>query len=794
MNRTGTTESGTQVRGEEGGIRGPYERDSVTARRARPGGGGGGVAASAGGPMPQAFGGLTGGGDLAATSLAGMGGAGGGGSALGDTGFQSGSGVVGGAGDYAGNRYAGGREAEETGLQGTSGFGHASADAPSDMNRAHTTGLASGTDADCSRGIGNTGAQGAGSSAETAHFATEGKAGLYPAEEHVNPRLPLFPCSRYDGQDFVDDWMSRGQYFNLSNAGNYIYDKVVPSLIPGIVLGCLALLGFFTFLVWMFIGCCRCLLCCKCFRSESKDDAAARDQFIRGGAGGPAAQYGLTNPAKGARQGGCLTWGTAFWALFVGISLAVVGVSAWGMACSINLTDTTVSDFWALVDSAQGRVEDTISALTVLQQKSQNLTDASQVLTSNQPAVTAALQQVPGVTAEQADTLATTLAEVPSALAKAPDGLQSAVDFLTTTINQTITDIESDFKPPTMALQEQWRFIPIAVVFGLMILVVLLTLAAVWFMTWPKTTSFLVALLWFMVALLMLLGVGLLRGVYVMSDDACLFAESYVVAYARRKAGDSQWGQLVVYLVQYYIHANDGTDVTTPLAPGLDYAEALPPDAQQPLASIDSLIQQIGTGADSLAQIASSPVLQQALASRAPQLAGAMSEAGDAVAKLSYAVGNLTAIADRNNTDKLYHGVKEYICCSLANTAHDMWVAWTVVGCLGFVLAVMASGRVIAWAMGLRKRMKRSRASLPGGAVIWQTPPPMSGPPDSKAFAPSDAYEAPPEYKPPPVYAAPEQLPPPAVAAQPPAADVAPGNAELDTFVKHPHGRYAAVR
>lgn len=37
-------------------------------------------------------------------------------------------------------------------------------------------------------------------------------------------------------------------------------------------------------------------------------------------------------------------------------------------------------------------------------------------------------------------------------------------------------------------------------------------------------------------------------------------------------------------------------------------------------------------------------------------------------------------------------------------------VAWTVVGCLGFVLAVMASGRVIAWAMALRK------ASLVEGA------------------------------------------------------------------------------
>lgn len=35
-----------------------------------------------------------------------------------------------------------------------------------------------------------------------------------------------------------------------------------------------------------------------------------------------------------------------------------------------------------------------------------------------------------------------------------------------------------------------------------------LTLVAIWFMTWPKSTSFLTALLWFMVALLMLLGVG----------------------------------------------------------------------------------------------------------------------------------------------------------------------------------------------------------------------------------------------------------------------------------------------
>lgn len=32
---------------------------------------------------------------------------------------------------------------------------------------------------------------------------------------------------------------------------------------------------------------------------------------------------------------------------------------------------------------------------------------------------------------------------------------------------------------------------------------------------------------------------------YVVSDDACLFAESFVVAYARNKAANSQYGELV---------------------------------------------------------------------------------------------------------------------------------------------------------------------------------------------------------------------------------------------------------
>jgi len=139
---------------------------------------------------------------------------------------------------------------------------------------------------------------------------------------------------------------------------------------------------------------------------------------------------------------------------------------------------------------------------------------------------------------------------------------------------QTITNIRNDFEPPTMALQNTWRFIPFAgaalyalpgqswhaavgkpplqqqqqqqgaslpamplphpaqpskalhtcactrhgtlpyappppaVLFGVLIVLTPLTALAIWFMTWPKTAAFLTALLWLVIALLMLVGTG----------------------------------------------------------------------------------------------------------------------------------------------------------------------------------------------------------------------------------------------------------------------------------------------
>ena len=46
-------------------------------------------------------------------------------------------------------------------------------------------------------------------------------------------------------------------------------------------------------------------------------------------------------------------------------------------------------------------------------------------------------------------------------------------------------------------------------------------------------------------------------------------------------------------------------------------------------------------------------------------------------------------------------------CCSLKSSAYDMWLAWTIAGCLAFVLALLASGIIVHAALTARKVRQR---------------------------------------------------------------------------------------
>lgn len=74
---------------------------------------------------------------------------------------------------------------------------------------------------------------------------------------------------------------------------------------------------------------------------------------------------------------------------------------------------------------------------------------------------------------------------------------------------QRITHLYDDIYGTTDAVQNTWRFVVIIVLFSLTILFTLALLGLISRMRFPKTTSFMTALYWLIVALLMLAGAGM---------------------------------------------------------------------------------------------------------------------------------------------------------------------------------------------------------------------------------------------------------------------------------------------
>lgn len=62
---------------------------------------------------------------------------------------------------------------------------------------------------------------------------------------------------------------------------------------------------------------------------------------------------------------------------------------------------------------------------------------------------------------------------------------------------------------------------------------------------------------------------------------------------------------------------------------------------------------------------------------------------------LAFAVTKLDYEASRAGVAPLYTSVKSLICCDVASASNDLFTAWTVVGSLGLVLAVLCSVRIV---------------------------------------------------------------------------------------------------
>jgi hypothetical protein len=156
------------------------------------------------------------------------------------------------------------------------------------------------------------------------------------------------------------------------------------------------------------------------------------------------------------------------------------------------------------------------------------------------------------------------LDDVESTLQTAHEGVDQGLAQVESNMNAVMDTLHNDFRDPSYSFENTWRFVVIAVLFGLNIVSSLMAGAFSIQVGRPIFASFSVALLWFTVTLLMLFGVGLLRGVVVVSTDACLYTETFmrglvqtrVTNLERREFVSNTLGDLVLLvLVKYGLQA-----------------------------------------------------------------------------------------------------------------------------------------------------------------------------------------------------------------------------------------------
>jgi hypothetical protein len=506
-----------------------------------------------------------------------------------------------------------------------------------------------------------------------------------------------------------------GATYTAAGAANFdpsswsYYEAILPTLAPGIALGALALLGFLCLLIWTLVQYC---ICCCCARGKAGDDEEARAQFLadrppsrRGdaGAGWAAGAPSVAAPAYGSRSAAAAADADkparrcsagSFWrATALMLALATAGISAWGIYTSLEYTENTVSHFWDLVDEVDSRANRTALALNSLSDQLGILGNALETVGANAGGARAALAALPPDAAAAVSAALDASAGAGKAVAAAQKGLADGATSIEASLGTAIHDMERQLQSPTLAFENTGRFIAIAVGFGLLIAAALVAGGLTAFRKAPLWAAIFVLILWFITALLMLVGAGALRGVNAVSADACVYAESYAVRYVATRVTDPTRRAFIENALSVYLVQTPPADAPRGAAiqavTGVD-AVAVYALLDGPVAALVPALQDPGTAA--------------AVAAASPALGGALADAARAAAAAKAALDELDDLSSVKNVHPLYEDAKDYLCCDLAEASDALFIAWTVAGSLGLALALLCSVLVVVDAKAARRR------------------------------------------------------------------------------------------
>lgn len=447
--------------------------------------------------------------------------------------------------------------------------------------------------------------------------------------------------------------------------------------VPGAVLGGLAALGFLFFLSWLLA-----LLCRTHFWKWELDML-------------PSSYPDEEKQRKTKRRERFIGWMTLiFW-------LGVVGLSTWGLVEAVTRTNTAVSDFWGIVVSGRQTVANATTlggnALSDFGAVSEGLgviagggaAEAAEAAAATAPNATdmgggdsvslgpVFIRSVPAVTSQVADQAAQLKSELNALLQEANEALSTVkVEGV-----QRLDDFIGDYQGPTQAVENTWRYVALAVFFGLLILAAtagtLLGLGG----RWARTAAFFVLMLWLLTSLLMLLGAGLLGTGYHLTSGTCLYGEAWGQREAAARSSNATRADLAL---RYYLGSDDTAQMTAEdiasQVYGLDLAAM-----NAALASVQPVLGWLDTsdGQDMVAQL--------------PEGSSARTWVEGMPTALESGTDSLDAFVTAIGRDAfrpVYDEAKSFVCCDMADLLYNLWIAWTADGCAALVLAFLLSMRI----------------------------------------------------------------------------------------------------
>ncbi|KAK9810263.1 hypothetical protein WJX72_007562 [[Myrmecia] bisecta] len=452
------------------------------------------------------------------------------------------------------------------------------------------------------------------------------------------------------------------------------------TVLPGVIVGGVCLLVGLLYVLWL------CSLCC---RARSWSDRKRRERHTAG--------------ETASRKRRTCSWVTN--ALVLLLALGVVGVSAWGMYESIKTTDGKVDVFWGVVASGRGKV-------TNISDTTSRIVNELAQLQTTVIAVSAALpgvaQQIPGLngTAIDVTSLQATLTQAGDKLQRYVDDGRSAVNAINTDGVQAMHNLEVDYKHQSERAESLWRYVVLSVLFGLLVIFSALAGVLAIIGRTPRLTAAFLCLLWICSGLILILGAGGINGAYRLSNDTCLYVESFTLKVAAEKTNADP---RVQQGLQYYFGAIQVPDnEVAKQIYGLD-TEEMQKAVSQPEAQL--LLTFLGSkeGAAIVDQFLNVTADQKRSITQFP----------NTLLALNTDIAELEQEILVEQFSGLHTTTKQLICCDMANLFRKLWIAWTVAGSLAALLAILVTGKVIA-SVGPKRRSQLyspSRDVHPAGAV-----------------------------------------------------------------------------